>query len=183
MAINLLRRQAKERGDKLYASDKPCKRGHNAMIRVDNGSCVECLAENNKLFMANNKDSVNARRRNYRLNNPDKYEQTKQLDSFKLNVAKQSKLRIMTGNASYARMNGRMREMNRVAKWDSELTELVCKEAHHLARLRDKSTGIKWSVDHIIPLGSKIVSGLHVWNNLQVIPLQENRIKHTKLGI
>jgi len=59
-------------------------------------------------------------------------------------------------------------------KWANEF---FITEAYHLARLRTKlKTGgvSKWHVDHIVPLKSKLVCGLHVHNNLRVIPAIEN---------
>jgi len=67
---------------------------------------------------------------------------------------------------------------NRIVSWDAELTSLVYAEAYDLIEKRNKITGIQWSVDHIIPIKGKTVSGLDVWNNLQVIPLSENKRKH-----
>lgn len=66
----------------------------------------------------------------------------------------------------------------RIVKWDKELTSLVYAEAEDLIQLRKEATGFQWSVDHVIPLKGKTVSGLDVWNNLQVIPLSENKRKY-----
>ena len=51
-------------------------------------------------------------------------------------------------------------------------------EAYSLASLRTKVFGFKWHVDHVIPLQSKLVCGLHVENNLRVIPGTENMKKY-----
>ena len=48
------------------------------------------------------------------------------------------------------------------------------REAYALAKLREKVCGGKWHVDHIVPLKSKLVCGLHCESNLQVIPAKAN---------
>jgi hypothetical protein len=58
--------------------------------------------------------------------------------------------------------------------------EFFISEAYHIAELRSKVTGIKWHVDHIVPLRSKTVCGLHVEHNLQVIPESVNLAKSNR---
>ena len=58
----------------------------------------------------------------------------------------------------------------------------LIKEVYELAQLRTKLFGFSWHVDHIIPLKGKLVSGLHVIENLQVIPGIENIIKKNSYG-
>ena len=67
--------------------------------------------------------------------------------------------------------------------WDSELTDFVFEEAHHLRGLRDQAFGFRWHVDHIIPLQGKYVCGLHVWNNFAVIPAVVNLRKNNKYAL
>lgn len=50
-------------------------------------------------------------------------------------------------------------------------------EAYRLAELRTKMLGFAWNVDHIVPLIHPKVCGLHVHNNLRVIPATENIAK------
>lgn len=45
------------------------------------------------------------------------------------------------------------------------------------AKRLEKETGQKYHVDHIVPLNSELVCGLHVETNLQVIPATQNVLK------
>lgn len=45
----------------------------------------------------------------------------------------------------------------------------------------EAATGVLHHVDHIVPLISPLVCGLHVGNNLRVIPAVENMRKSNKL--
>ncbi len=71
----------------------------------------------------------------------------------------------------------------RTPAWDTELTELVFAEAVDLRLARGLVTGVVWEIDHVIPLQGKRVSGLHVWNNLRVIPQAINRRKFNSYDI
>jgi hypothetical protein len=70
---------------------------------------------------------------------------------------------------AYARKSSLKRKL-RVPKWaDNEKIDEI---------YRNKPKG--YEVDHIIPLNGKIVSGLHVHNNLQYLSKEDNKIKSNK---
>lgn len=74
-----------------------------------------------------------------------------------------------------------LRKKRAIPAWFGELDAFVWKEAISLASLRRERTGILWHVDHMIPLQAKEASGLHTWNNCQVIPAELNRSKSNKM--
>lgn len=50
----------------------------------------------------------------------------------------------------------------------------LCRAFWAQSRAMTLATGVQHSVDHIVPLVHPLVCGLHVQNNLRVIPLAEN---------
>ena len=56
-------------------------------------------------------------------------------------------------------------------KWLTEFDLFFIQEMYHLAQLRNQQ------VDHIIPLRGKLVCGLHVPANLQLLSSEENKKK------
>ena len=59
----------------------------------------------------------------------------------------------------------------------TELDELAVVEAESLRVLRNQLTGIKWDVDHIIPVSK---GGTSAHNNLQVVPSVWNKSKSNR---
>ncbi len=86
-------------------------------------------------------------------------------------AANRAKIRAMR-QTEYAKRN------NRIPVWFGELDALAVEEAADLAVRRSKLTSEPWEIDHALPFKGRFVSGLHVWNNLSVVPVSVNQRKH-----
>lgn len=74
----------------------------------------------------------------------------------------------------------RAKKLNATPVWADQV---LIDEIYNLAHMRTVSTGFMWHVDHIVPLQSKLVCGLHVEHNLQVIPGATNLRKGNRHAI
>ena len=71
----------------------------------------------------------------------------------------------------------------RTPSWLSPDDHWLIEQAYELAQLRTKVFGFEWQVDHKLPLQGRLVSGLHVPHNLQVIPAKINRSKSNQYAV
>ena len=180
------RATAKATGAKYYFTGVPCVRGH-ITLRKTKGSCVDCMREDwvrdnetrskkpkseaskaaGRRYYEKNKEAVKARanarpkdeinqyRRKHKENNPEYY---KALTSVR-----------------------KRRHRNATPKWISTSQKLAMRQLYLQAMELTNLTGERYVVDHIIPLISDEVCGLHVPWNLRVITQEENLRKSNKL--
>jgi hypothetical protein len=78
------------------------------------------------------------------------------------------------GATTAAKAINKAERKQRVPVWLSEDDRWMIAQVYELAELRTKMLGFPWHVDHVVPLNGKRVSGLHVPQNLQVIPGVDN---------
>lgn len=82
-----------------------------------------------------------------------------------------------------SRIHGARRRAAEIAAtrpFDKELFDLIELEAYSLAQMRTLVLGEEWAVDHIVPLKSPIVCGLHNEYNLAVITRSANSSKRNR---
>lgn len=143
-------------------------------------------SEYGKEYYQMQKKEISLRIEIYRLSDPDRERERgkrwrtknkEKIAEYLLNYAKINKQKIIDYHKKWYQKNierffaasakRRAQKLRATPKWANDF---FINEIYQLARLREKITGIRWHVDHIVPLQGKNVCGLHVENNLSVIP-------------
>ena len=159
-------------------------------------------AEYNKAYRLKNRVKAYQRVKEWRAANPEKWKEQRQRYSKKHpdviatkvmrwrkanpeRVAELSRKNRLKHKASVLANKAKYRaaKRNKTPIWVDKEHLWLIKQAYELAILRTKKFGFSWHVDHIIPLNGKNVSGLHVIENIQVIPGAENLSKNNKYEI
>jgi len=179
-------KEAKELGTTFFFTGKQCKHGHTAKRFTSNYVCYECYLGHGIKYKKENKEKINAYKRKWRKENKDlnsEYDKKSYYKNREKRIQKsinwRNNNREMFAKNRYKAEIKRKRLVNDLAYYpeDKELLDFIIKEALSLRRMRKRLTGIDWHLDHIVPLNSKIVCGLHTECNLQMIPALENMRK------
>jgi hypothetical protein len=172
-------------GLKTYFTGKPCKRGGIADRRL-NGDCLcnDCLEFTKQLkakWSANHPEKHKAwkeanpqKMANYKKNWQEKNHIEQKIRLKKWKKANSEKILTYVHQRIAAKIK-------RTPAWYGEFDAFVMHEALLLSSRRNATTGIKWHMDHMIPLRSKTASGFHCASNIQVIPEALNVMKRNTM--
>jgi hypothetical protein len=178
-------KEAKSFGLKTYFTGVACKRGKVAYRRL-NGDCLcnKCTEFTKQLKIVWAKKNAD-KNKAWRDQNPEKMRMyRKKWEEKNKELVLKNQKKWKTENKDKILGYTRKRQLkikNAVPKWYGEFDDFVMQEAAKLCYRRNLLTGIKWSVDHLIPILSKTACGLHVADNLQVIPSKLNFSKINKM--
>lgn len=108
-----------------------------------------------------------------------RYHQKKEWNANRKRVYRSATKHLTNASAS----KRRAALLQRIPIWQTEFDELKIKCIYSVAAMLSRENNESWTVDHIIPLQGKIVSGLHVPSNLQLMRARENEAKRNKYEI
>ena len=134
-----------------------------------------------KRYYAKNKAKVLVRTAEYKSLNAAR-ERIRKRQYYVKNIARIAAYRraYVTGKSDRFAERAAMRRAKKLNATPAWAERFFIRQAYELAKLRTKITGIQWHVDHVVPLQSKLVCGLHTHHNLRVIPASINASKSNR---
>ena len=151
--------------------------------------CKKCTCSRQVPYRKANKEAISERDRLYRKRNPEKmrtnrieYKQRNPEEYRKRNKVWQARYKAKNpGIINAKRMRYYASKKKAVPGWLTPSHRKTINKVYEKAKELEKQDGIRRNVDHIVPLQSDFVCGLHVPWNLQILTEKENRSKNNKL--
>lgn len=175
---------------KRFYTGIECNSNHLSERSTNNGSCLECIRirkktyrknnsqkiqKSNKAYQKANRESIAKREKIYAKNNSEAISKRKRVyrESNSKDISESGKL-WKKNNKGLCRSYDSTRRsllLNATPSWSnkSKIADIYKK-----AREMEIKDSVKYHVDHIIPLNSNLVCGLHTEDNLQILTAKQN---------
>lgn len=189
--------QARAAGLTRYFTGKPCCHGHTCERMVSSGGCVICVRAKKHLWNLENRARTSASRNAWAAKNRERCREIKNAWNAKNKEAQAARSRKWflankaKANEATRRYQAKHPEKGAAheARRRAMRTQLLPKWADkqlinniYVIAKEFRAHGFDVEVDHIVPLCGKNVTGLHVHQNLQIIPKTVNRSKSNRFG-
>lgn len=160
---------------KQYFTGKPCKYDHISERSTSNGFCIECRRAHGRANNAKRRaDPVYAEYqkdylKSYDHKNKKEVSRRHYLNTLECQRDRSKAKRQRNPDYYKAKLaERRAKKKNATPNWsEKELIQMVYR----------KGTTLNLEVDHVVPLQSDFVCGLHCWSNLQLLDRQLNAEK------
>lgn len=151
------REEARAQGRAHYFTGSPCKNGHVANRSVGGGACVVCRHDNYRRWREANRDRRKEHQERWKAKDPVRVRKIFSDASRRWANRNPEKCCALVAKrrAAKAKRTPLWSDLSTIASFYA-----ACPPGHH--------------VDHIVPLRGRNVSGLHVIENLQYLPAEEN---------
>ena len=166
-------------------------------FRPHSTKCKQCISERDREYTAAHREQARERTQEWREKNPDRtkenlkqyYQQNRERELKKSKIRYKKNVAANRLRSKLWRKNNRGKVAAQTAKRRADRKQATpmwaniqqISSLYEQAVTLSNETGIAYQVDHIVPLNSKVVCGLHCEDNLQVITAEENNSKKNKL--
>ncbi len=179
------RAKARQLGLKRYFTGKQCKKGHLSPKDTSNGACVECKQEYRKTDRSKElhrgyANTIESKEAAFLRQSTDSYVAGRKAYK-KTDICKNAQRvykKLNAGKVCAWGQKHRSLKLQATPSWyEKDKVELIYIKAKEWSKI----LGCELQVDHIVPLNSKLVCGLHCWSNLQLLDKPINGSKRNKL--
>ena len=178
---------------KAYQKAYALKNKEKAVLRVKEWRAANpgARTEEASRYRENYPEQVLIKANRWIASNPEKAKENQRLSAAKQRAKKPEVIKAR--KLKYARENKHVvnaavarrkaAKLQRTPAWLSDFNKLKIQCIYSIAAMLTRENKEPWHVDHKIPLQGKLVSGLHVPNNLQVMRGVENVSKKNKYEV